>query len=70
MSLEGIAVFALQPHEDGHPAAACRLNSAVLNGPADAQQSRLVHLEVGVDGVERDDGGQQRRILSDQVALR
>ena len=34
----------------------------------DAQEGRLVHVEVGVHRVERDDRGQQRLVLVDQVA--
>ena len=65
-----IAFFARQPHEDEHIPIFRQMEPSFDDSPLDAEQTRCVHIEISVHGIERDDGGQQRRILVDEVAAR
>ena len=64
------AGLVLQAHEHGNAQAvgAPGLHLALVDRLADPQQGRFVHVEVGIHRVERDDCGQQRLVLVDQVA--
>ena len=48
--------------------AARRRQPAFVDGSANPQEGALIHVEIGVDWVERNDGGEQCLILVDQVA--
>ena len=68
--LAGKALFALQSHEDGNLPAAVGLDQSRVDGPPHPQHRRFVDVDVGVHGIERNDGGQQGLVLGDEVAER
>ena len=67
----GITLLALQPDIDPDVASIFRHGDlALVDRLADAQDRELVHVEIDVHRVDRHDGGEEGRILGDQVAER
>ena len=64
------AILALERHGDRNSRVLVgELDLALVNGLAGAQQGGLVHLEVDVHRVDRNDRGEEGLVLVDQVAL-
>ncbi len=62
---------ALQAHEDRQVHAGPRwFDLPLVDRPAQPQQGRLIHVEIGIHRVLRDDRGQQGLVLVHQVAER
>ena len=59
-----------QPHPHLHFADAPRLNHPLADHLPDAQQRRLLDVEVGIHRIDRHDRGQERGVGIDQVARR
>ena len=64
------AVFILQAHEDGSLPGGRGLDSLLTDGPPHSQHGRFVDVEIDVDGIERNDGGQHSLIRRNEVAGR